>query len=197
MMDGDTTALPFVPELLDSVALEVNQRVWVQLYGRRVIILGYSALTPPTPPAAQGYTTYSPELANISIGSTGVTYGWYTRFPMSDGGAFITGGFYIVFGGSPISISTTCYVGLPEAAWVPAAGLIQLAVGTWIFRDQASTLHHFSGALGTYQAAGTHVSLSGAWDGTAPQSRVTTGKPFTVADTDILSAEFSYRAAPP
>ena len=190
-LDGDANQLPFVPEVLDDPTLEVNQRVWVQLYGRRVIVLGSSILTPPTPPA---YTTYVPSLSNITLGSGGTSYGWYLSTPLAGGQAKIEGGFYLVFGTSP-SITATCYVSLPRAVWAPAADLLQLTVGTWIFRDQSPTLHHFAGSLGTWNAAGTDVSFSGAWDGTAPQSRVTTDKPFTVASTDVLSGEFSYRAA--
>lgn len=193
-LDGDLNQLPFVPEVLDLPALEVDQRVWVQLHGRRVIVLGSSTLTPPTPTPLQGYTSYVPTLSNITVGTGGATYGWYTVTPRFGGEDWIDGGFYLVFGTSP-SISATCSISLPRAVWSPASDLLQLSVGTWIFRDQSPTLHHFSGALGTWNAAGTDVSMSGTWDGTAPQSRITTDKPFTVASTDVLSGEFHYRAA--
>lgn len=194
-LDGDTAELALTPESLLQVVLEVDQRVWVQLYGRRVIVLGVSVATPAPPLTLPGYQDYTPELTNITLGTGGEKYGWYSEYPMLDGGAFVQGGFYLLFGTSP-SISSTCYVSLPRAAWTPYSGALQLSIGTWIFRDQTG-LHHYSGALGTWESAGTNVSFSGAWDGTAPRLRVTSGVPATVASTDIISASFSYRAAPP
>jgi len=194
-LDGDTVALTFTPESLLQVVPEVGQRVWVQLYGRRVIVLGVGVATPSPPLILPAYQNYDPELNNITLGTSGEKYGWYSEYPMADGGAFVQGGFYLLFGTSP-GISATCYVSLPRAAWTPYAGALQLSLGTWIFRDQ-SGLHHYGGELGTWESAGTNVSFSGAWDGTAPRSRVTGGIPVTVAATDVLSATFAYRAAPP
>jgi hypothetical protein len=58
-LDGEDIALPMVPEsLLDSARLAVSGRVWVQLFGRRVLILGGSqggaAIPPPTATGAAG-----------------------------------------------------------------------------------------------------------------------------------------------
>jgi hypothetical protein len=40
-LDGDTAALPITPEtLVDPYLLVVGQRVWLQMFGRRIIILG-------------------------------------------------------------------------------------------------------------------------------------------------------------
>lgn len=40
-LDGDTNELPITPEsLVDPYLLVVGQRVWLQLFGRRIIILG-------------------------------------------------------------------------------------------------------------------------------------------------------------
>lgn len=40
-LDGDTDELPVTPDsLVAPAALAVNVRVWVQLYGRRLIVLG-------------------------------------------------------------------------------------------------------------------------------------------------------------
>lgn len=194
-LDGDTVALTFTPESLLQVVPAVDQRVWVQLYGRRVIVLGVSEATPTPPLILPAYQSYDPKLNNITLGTGGTKTGWYSEYPMADGGAFVQGGFYLLFGTSP-SISATCYVSLPRAAWTPYSGALQLSVGTWIFRDQTNP-YHYAGSLGTWESAGTNVSFSGAWDGTAPRSRVTSGVPATVASTDIISASFGYRAAPP
>lgn len=42
-LDGDTLPLPMVPECLALV--ESGNRVWVQLYGRRVIVLGSNTIS--------------------------------------------------------------------------------------------------------------------------------------------------------
>lgn len=41
-LDGDTTALPVTPENLTGEEQAVGARVWVQFYGRRILVLGAS-----------------------------------------------------------------------------------------------------------------------------------------------------------
>lgn len=135
-------------------------------------------------------TAYTPGLTNITLGAGGTNHGWYTKLP----GGWINGAFYLVFGTSP-SIAATCDIGLPEAAWQPIASVIQICVGSWTFRDQSPSIYHYGGALGIWAPAADSVSMNGAWDGTAPRLRMTNAIPFTVAATDILSGQFSYRAA--
>jgi len=58
-LDGEDLALPMVPvSLVDPGRLTVSQRVWVQLFGRRVLILGASqggaVLSPPTATGTAG-----------------------------------------------------------------------------------------------------------------------------------------------
>ena len=43
-LDGDSQPLPIVPDsLIEGSPPAVGKRVWVQLFGRRVIIIGVSA----------------------------------------------------------------------------------------------------------------------------------------------------------
>jgi hypothetical protein len=59
-LDGEDIPLPMVPEsLVDPSRLSVSQRVWVQLFGRRVLILGASqggAVLTPVSGAAGDWT---------------------------------------------------------------------------------------------------------------------------------------------
>jgi len=127
--------------------------------------------------------TFSTGVTTMGVGTTAT--GWYTNRA-----GIITGQFYVVFAGSPVFASTIA-MDLPVTA---DADGYQAVCGSWIFRDQAPSLYHYSGELGIWSGANNSVSFSGAWDGTAPRTRVTNGTPFTVAATDILSGNLSYRA---
>jgi hypothetical protein len=51
-LDGDTSALPVTPSSLVA-SLSVNDRVWVQLFGRRLIVLGKASGGSASSPAVQ------------------------------------------------------------------------------------------------------------------------------------------------
>lgn len=120
-----------------------------------------------------------------ALGAGTASTGWYTTR-----NGIVTGEFYFLFAGSPV-FGSTIAIDLPVAA---DADGIQACMGSWVFRDTSGP-YHYAGSLAIWSAGATSVSLSGAWDGTAPRSRVTHTVPFTVAATDILSGKLSYRAA--
>ena len=127
-------------------------------------------------PSFNGFTS-------LGVGTT--VEGWYTNRA-----GLIDAGLYVVFAGSPV-IASTIYVDLPVAC--DTFG-IQECLGSWVFRDNGSTLH-YAGSVGVWDAGGTQASFAGAWDATATRDRIKHTIPFTVAATDILSARLSYRAA--
>ena len=72
-LDGETDPLPITPDvLLDSGALNVGQRVWTQLFGRRAIILGGSELCCSANDVPEYGVTYAPA-ATDSTSTTFVT----------------------------------------------------------------------------------------------------------------------------
>lgn len=120
-----------------------------------------------------------------ALGAGTSSTGWYTTR-----NGIVTAEFYFLFAGSPVFASTIA-LNLPVAA---DADGIQAAMGSWVFRD-TSVPYHYAGTLAIWSGGATSVSFSGAWDGTAPRSRITHTVPFTVAATDILSGKLSYRSA--
>ena len=122
-------------------------------------------------------------VTSMGVGTTAT--GWYQNLS-----GIVTAHFYVLFAGSP-AFASTIALDLPVAA---DADGIQASFGSWVFRDN-SAVQHYAGTLAVWSGGATSVSFSGAWDGTAPRSRVTNGTPFTVAAGDILSGNLSYRAA--
>jgi hypothetical protein len=127
--------------------------------------------------------TFDAGITTLGVGTTPL--GWYTQRA-----GIVEGHFYIAFAGSPVFASTI-------SMFLPVVGDfdgIQAAAGSWVFRDNSAG-EHYAGTLGVWSGDGDSVSFSGCWDGTAPRSRITNGKPFTVAAGDILSGSFKYRSA--
>jgi len=91
------------------------------------------------------------------------------------------------------SISGIARITLPAAMEAGGGSSVQWCAGFWGFRDTSGG-KHYSGTLGIWSSTGLDVSFCGCWDpGTsAPETRITTGKPFTVADGDVLSGGFMY-----
>lgn len=206
-LDGDSQPLPLIPDsLIEGPVPAVGARVWVQLFGRRVIVLGVS-------PANSGvvapgnFTAYTPTF--LTPGATGTVpspvpfnpgtassiEGWYSRI-----GDTVTWQCKIVIGTTGTSsIGTEVIPSLPQNAQGSALGH---TIGGWIFRD-TSTLEAYSGNVGSFNAAGTHASLLGTWNGTAPGKRLGTnvgnswtGNPFVMDVGDVLSMGGTYRAVP-
>lgn len=131
---------------------------------------------------------WTPSWTNVTTGGSSVNEGWYATL-----GKLTFFGGRLQFGTAP-SISTYALLTLPVAAWTGGGNSLQLCIGSWNFRD-SSAGDHFSGAMGIWSSAGTSVSFGGAWRGSAPDRRITTAIPATVAVDDILSFQGVYRAA--
>jgi len=137
-------------------------------------------------------SSYTPTLTYITLGTGGNKYGWYDELP----GGWVVGGFLLLFG-TGCAITDIAVVSLPVTAWEPYSGVLQINVGSWIFRDLSSGPDHYSGSLGTWDTSSNSVSLGGCWNSASgvPDTRVTTNRPVTVQSGDIISGQFSYRSA--
>lgn len=136
------------------------------------------------------FSTYKASTSEITLGTGGTIVTNYCR-PGHGQLTFFNG--YITFGTSP-AITATCTVTLPtnvDTRDYDYIEQIQWCQGNWIFRDVSLTNHH-SGTLGVWNASGTEFSFGGAWNGTIPGKRITTGVPFTVAADDRLSWQGYY-----
>ena len=59
LLDGDSKVLPYAPQtLVDPLTLSEGSRVWTQMYGRRVIVLGKGGGQPPPLPPPTLYRSY-------------------------------------------------------------------------------------------------------------------------------------------
>jgi hypothetical protein len=134
------------------------------------------------------WSAWTPTLTGFTLGSGAVT-----SYRFKQLGKIVWWQIRIQFGTSP-SITTTALVSLPVAARTGGGTNIQDTVGTWTFRDD-SAVFHYSGSCGVWASGGAECSFNGAWDGTAPRTRITTAIPFTVASSDVLSASGVYEAA--
>jgi hypothetical protein len=70
-LDGDSAGLPVTPDtLVDPKTLAIGRRVWVQFFGRRLVVLGASP--DPAPPVYDtGWLTLDVVTTNFSVYSTG------------------------------------------------------------------------------------------------------------------------------
>ena len=138
---------------------------------------------------AERRTLWTPTWTSVTQGTSAINEGWYLE--RSDG--LVDFRFRLQFGTTP-SFSATIRLTLPSEAWTGSGSEIQSQIGWWGFRN-SSDPYHYSGTLGIWATDGLDVSFGGAWDGTAPRSRITNGVPFTVADDDILSGGGTYLPA--
>lgn len=135
--------------------------------------------------------TWTPTFNSMTLGTGYAVTGWYTNV-----GGLVTGAFYLVFGTSP-AFTATGYMDLPVTANVTG---LQMAFGSWVYRD-VSAVTHYAGTLAGWDSGGAQAGFSGAWNATAalPHGRIggtgVLGNNPAVAVGDILSAQFSYRAA--
>lgn len=80
-LDGDDDALPFVPDtLIDPLRLIVGARVWVQLFNRRVLILGasQSGSAPPVSPIQPYWGRLTRSTGYTVVSGTPRIIGWET-----------------------------------------------------------------------------------------------------------------------
>src|SRR4030042_1427437 len=94
---------------------------------------------------------------------------------------------------SSASISNIARLTLPVAMEPGGGSQVQWCAGWWNFRDNNGP-DHYSGTLGVWSSTGLDVSFGGCWNPTTskPDTRITTAKPFTVADGDVLSGGFMF-----
>lgn len=131
-------------------------------------------------------TAFTPSWTNVTLGSGAVNEGRYVQI-----GDLVFWWFRTQFGTSP-AFSTTIQLTLPVTALAGGGNGVQATVGAWTFRD-ASAGDHWSGSIGLWSSAGTLASFAGAWNGTAPKTRIgTSGAPVTVAVDDVLSGSGHY-----
>lgn len=134
--------------------------------------------------------TFTPVWTGVTLGAGAINEGWYQQI-----GDAVLWGFRAQFGTAP-ALTAVVNLDLPVIAFAGGGLSLQGCLGSWIFRDSSGTVHHFSGSIGIWDAAGVQCAFSGAWDGTAPQLRIVNGGiPFTVAVDDVLSGSGFYRAA--
>lgn len=132
---------------------------------------------------------WTPSYTAVTAGTGAVNEGYY----IEDEDGWVTFAFRLQFGTSP-SFSSSIRLTLPSEAWTGGGTEIQATIGTWTFRD-TSVPYHFSGSMGIWAADGLDVSFNGAWDGTAPRSRIANTIPVTVAVDDVLSGMGKYLPA--
>jgi hypothetical protein len=123
---------------------------------------------------------WTPTWTNVTPGTGNSNAGWYELI-----GDKVYFGGRLQLGTTP-SFSGIVEVSTPVSMWVGGGNQLQMCEGSWIFRD-ASASDHYAGALGIWSSAGTELSFSGAWNGTAPSKRITTAVPVTCAVDDVLS----------
>ena len=190
-LDGDSLPLPLVPEtLIENGPPPIGSRVWVQLFGRRVIVLGASGgLTPPALTALGAWTTYTPTWVGVVLGSGALNEGWSTQL-----GKLVHWGIRVEFGTTP-SFTSTITVGLPALAYT--GGGFSACVGSWVMRDNSNSgpALAWGGSVMTNATNGSAASFAGGWTGATPSQRVAGGVPFTIDVGDVLSATGTYRAA--
>lgn len=203
-LDGDSQPLPLIPDsLIEGPVPAVGARVWVQLFGRRVIVLGVS-------PANSGvvapgyYTDFVPVWNGLGIGTGAINEGWYSRI-----GDTVNWQVRVQLGTSP-TIADEVLLTLPVLSRTGGGNGLQGTLGSWILRKSAvSPLEHWAGSVGNYNIAGTQAVFSGAWKSATGKSNVrlgpnggtSTGNPYAggvdvAVANDILSAGGTYRAQP-
>jgi hypothetical protein len=136
--------------------------------------------------------TYTPTWTNVILGTGADNEGWWQQI-----GQMVLWGFRLQLGTSP-STSGTIEISLPVAAYTGGGASLQAALGSWVYRDDSGP-DHWSGSLGSFEAAGLNASLDGVWDGTSNKTRfgtvVSTARPAVVAVSDVISGSGCYRSA--
>lgn len=222
-LDGDTLPLPLVPEsLIEAGPPPVDSRVWVQLFGRRVIVLGVfgglrdAGLTTAianiathegeintlqtemdaeqAATAALGqYTSFTPAWTGATLGSGAVNEGRWCRI-----GDVVHWQVRIQFGTTP-TFSAELRVNLPVTAWTGGGSMLQMTLGSWVYRD-TSLVNHHGGSVGAYSGTGADASFAAAWDPATPAPHKRVGLvggsslPFAPAIDDVFSAGGTYMA---
>jgi hypothetical protein len=93
-LDGDTVPLPVTPDsLLDITRLTAGDRVWVQLVGRRLVVLGKAGgLALPAPPPEPGiWQDYSAQIISDNTGTTTGTSISFARYMVLGNTCFVIG----------------------------------------------------------------------------------------------------------
>jgi hypothetical protein len=139
---------------------------------------------------AGGYTSWTPTFVTgpTSVGS-GIRQGFYEKV-----GKTVHAEFRVELGSGFTYTSGTTELTLPVPAFVWGGSGIQATIGNWTARNN-SVPSHYAGSLGIFSSGANSVSFNGAWDGSAPKSRVDSNDPVAWASGDVLSGVLDYRAA--
>ena len=124
-----------------------------------------------------------------SVGGSGTAEGFYMRI-----GNFVHAEFRIELASGFATDSGTFALQLPVAAYAWGGAIIQSTLGTWTARDNSGP-DHWSGSIGLWNTAATHVSFNGAWNAGAPNKRIDSNDPIVWASGDMLSGTLNYRSA--
>lgn len=132
---------------------------------------------------------FTPTWTNVTIGTTGVANeGWYQQI-----GSMVMWGFRLELGTGG-SFSSTINLDLPVPAYVGGGLSLQNNIGSWLLRDTSAS-NHYAGSIGIWSGSGLSCSFAGAWDGTAPRTRVNASSPVATAAGDVFTGSGVYRAA--
>lgn len=129
--------------------------------------------------------SWSVSTGSFAAGSGAVNEGWWLQI-----GRVVHWGFKLQLGSSP-TIGGTLLLTLPVEAWVGGGAGLQVGLGSWIYRDN-SVPAHWSGTIAGWDAGGTRASFSGAWSGSAPNTRINATQPFAYAVDDTLAGSGVY-----
>lgn len=111
--------------------------------------------------------TFNGGITAVGVGN--VREGWYVV-----SGEFVQWGIRIQFGTGPNG-NATWELNLPVEAEAFSGGGngLNATLGSWCYRANAGgNLYHYAGSVQAFNSAGTVAAFAGAWDGTAPRSRV-------------------------
>lgn len=145
--------------------------------------------------AYETFTSWTPTFTNgpTTIGVGGFSEGFYTKT-----GGWVKAQFRIHLGTGFAFTGGTFELVLPFPSYIWEGGTFGQtgALGNWTIRDD-SAIDHFAGTIGVFETLATRACFNGAWDGTAPNSRVSSAAthPITWAAGDMFSGNLQYRAA--
>jgi hypothetical protein len=139
--------------------------------------------------------TFNAGVTALGVGN--VREGWYVV-----SGEFCTWGFRIQTGTTPNG-NATWELNLPVTAYTGGGNGLGAAIGSWSYRWNGGSLHHYAGTIGVFNSAGSVAFLGGAWDGTAPRQRVGANSSVLgnnsgslgMNQNDVISGQGVYRIA--
>lgn len=192
-LDGETTALAVTPDTLVA-GLVADDRVWVQVYRRRLVVLGKAVTN-------TGWASYTPVLSatttDPTLGTGAAQQGVYYQDPVT---GMVDAWARIVYGTSGTDPGSGTYlVSLPTAIDHSIGGVLttasSMALGSGAVRDNSATV---SGSRQVVAQVGSTAGgtggvgqvFLGVYDGT--NSVVTHSGPFAWAASDVITLTLRY-----